>query len=81
MEAIEQQLIKNEQEHKTIMEKIDRFGEKLEEISIKLASLPDDIFKRADDRYASKTAERVIYGLVGIVCGGFLLAIWELLKQ
>ena len=81
MEAIEQQLIKNEQEHKTIMEKIDRFSEKLEEISIKLASLPDDIFKRADDRYASKTAERVIYGLVGIVCGGFLLAIWELLKQ
>lgn len=81
METIEVQLEKNEQEHKTIMEKMDKFGEKLELISIKLAELPDEIFKRADNRYASKTAERVIYGLVGIVCGGFLLAVWELLKQ
>ena len=81
MDEIEKKLIKNDQEHDTLMEKMDKFGEKLEGISIKLAELPDEIFKRADDRYAAKTAERVIYGLVGIVCGGFLLAIWELVKR
>ena len=81
METIETKFDKNEQEHLTLMEKMDKFGDKLEAISVKLAELPDEIFKRADERYASKTAERVIYGLVGIVCGGFLLAVWELLKQ
>ena len=81
MKAIEVKLTKNEQEHLTIMDKMDKFGDKLEEISIKLATLPDDIFKRADERYASKTAERAIYTLIGLVCGGFLLAIWEILKK
>ena len=71
----------NEQEHKAIMEKVDKLGEKLEAISIKLAELPDEIFKRADERYAAKTAERVIYGLVGAVCFAFVLALWELIKR
>ena len=81
MEAIEDKLSKNEQEHLTIMEKMDKFGDKLESISIKLAQLPDEVLKRADERYASKTAEKVIYGLVGVVCSAFLLAIWELIKK
>ena len=81
MEAIETKLEKNEQEHLTIMEKMDKFGEKLEAISVKLAQLPDEIFKRADERYASKTAEKVIYGLVGAVCFAFVLALWELVKK
>ena len=71
----------NEQEHKAIMEKVDKLGEKLEAISIKLAELPDETFKRADERYAAKTAERVIYGLVGAVCFAFVLALWELIKR
>lgn len=81
METIETKLDKNEQEHLTIMEKMDKFGEKLEAISVKIAQLPDEIFKRADDRYASKTAEKVIYGLVGAVCFAFVLALWELVKK
>ena len=81
MEAIETKLEKNEQEHLTIMEKMDKFGEKLEAISVKLAQLPDEIFKRADERYASKTAEKIIYGLVGAVCFAFVLALWELVKK
>lgn len=81
MEAIEDKLSKNEQEHKTIMEKMDKFGEKLEAMSVKIAELPDEIFRRADERYASKTAERVIYGLVGAVCLAFILGLWELVKR
>ena len=81
MEAIEDKLSKNEQEHLTIMEKMDKFGDKLELISIKLAQLPDEVLKRADERYASKAAEKVIYGLVGVVCSAFLLALWELIKK
>lgn len=81
MEAIEVKLVKNEQEHKTIMEKMDKFGEKLEAMSVKIAELPDEIFRRADERYASKTAERVIYGLVGAVCLAFILGLWELVKR
>lgn len=81
METIENKLDKNELEHLTLMEKMDKFGEKLEAISVKIAQLPDEIFKRADDRYASKTAEKVIYGLVGAVCFAFVLALWELVKK
>ena len=81
MEAIEAKLDKNEQEHTTIMDKLDNFGEKLEALSVKMAQLPDEIFKRADERYAAKTAERVIYGLVGAICLAFVLALWELIKK
>ena len=62
------------------MEKIDEFGKKLEDISVKIASLPDQILERADSRYASKTAEKLIYGLVGIVCAAFVMALWELIS-
>lgn len=81
MEAIDAKLVKNEQEHTTIMDKLDNFGEKLEALSVKMAQLPDEIFKRADERYAAKTAERVIYGLVGAICLAFVLALWELIKK
>ena len=34
-----------------------------------------------DGRYAAKTAERIIYGLVGAICLAFVLAMWELIKK
>ncbi len=72
---------RNDREHKSIMEKIDSFGEKIEMLSIKIAQMPDEILKRADERYASKTAEKVIYGIVGAICLAFLMGLWELIKR
>ena len=79
-DSINEKLRNNEKEHSAIMEKIDEFGKKLEDISVKIASLPDQILERADKRYASKTAEKLIYGLVGIVCAAFVMALWELIS-
>jgi hypothetical protein len=73
--------VRNDKEHKSIMEKIDSFGEKIEMLSIKIAQMPDEILKRADERYASKTAEKVIYGIVGAICLAFLMGLWELIKR
>jgi len=55
-----------------IMQKIDDLTQAVEDIKITLAGLPDEIFTRADERYASKTAERAIYGLVGALCLGIV---------
>ena len=80
-DSINEKLRNNEKEHSAIMEKIDEFGKKLEDISVKIASLPDQILERADRRYASKTAEKIIYGLVGVVCAAFVMALWELISE
>ena len=80
-DSINEKLRNNEKEHSAIMEKIDEFGKKLEDISVKIASLPDQILERADRRYASKTAEKLIYGLVGVVCAAFVMALWELISE
>ena len=39
------------------MEKLDSLSEKLNEVSIKLASLPEDMAIKFDNRYASKRTE------------------------
>lgn len=80
-DSINEKLRNNEKEHSAIMEKIDEFGKKLEDVSVKIASLPDQILERADRRYASKTAEKLIYGLVGVVCAAFVMALWELISE
>jgi len=80
-DSINEKLRNNEKEHNAIMEKIDEFGKKLEDVSVKIASLPDQILERADRRYASKTAEKLIYGLVGVVCAAFVMALWELISE
>ena len=61
-------IIRLNKQHELVMEKLDDFGAKLEDVRISLAELPDKIFERADKRYASKTAERIIYGFVGAIC-------------
>ena len=40
-----------------VMEKLDQLQEKLNEVSIKLASLPEDMAIKFDNRYASKRTE------------------------
>lgn len=62
-----------------MMDKLDRFEEKLEEIKIQLTALPDSIFERADKRYASKLSEKVVYGMIGVLTTGVLVGILELL--
>lgn len=81
MDSVNEILKNNEKEHTTFMEKIDAIGEKLEAVSVKIAQLPDQILERADKRYASKTAEKIIYGLVGAVCVAFVMALWELISE
>lgn len=81
MGAIEENLKNNEKEHTTIMTELTKVSEEVGKISVQLAKLPQDILDLADKRYASKTAERVIYGLVGAVCLAFVLGLWELIKS
>ena len=81
IDSINEKLRNNEKEHTTIMDKIDEFGRKLEEVSVKIASLPEQILEKADKRYASKTAEKIIYGLVGAVCVAFVMALWKLIEK
>ncbi len=57
----EEQLKINER----IMNKIDDLTKAVEEIKITLAGLPDEIFARADERYASKLTEKVVYATWG----------------
>ena len=79
--SIKEDQLQHDREHQTFMEKIDSLGEKIELLSIKIAQMPDEILKRADERYASKTAEKVIYGIVGAICLAFLMGVWELIKR
>lgn len=78
IEMMTEKLCDNEKTHKTIMEKIDKFGEQLEALKVQIAQLPDAIFERGDKRYASKTSEKVIYGLVGVILTAFILAVVEI---
>ena len=80
-DTVKECLRKNEEEHKSFMEKIDSISDKIEALSVKIAEIPDKILERADKRYASKTAEKVIYGLVGAVCVAFVMALWELISK
>jgi len=64
-----------EDNQKRFMEKIESLEDKVDKLAVSIASLPDDIFKRADERYASKTAERAIYALVGALCLGIVYVI------
>lgn len=80
----DKRLDKNDKEHIAIMEKLDAFkdffNDKINSLQVDIARMPDKILERADDRYASKTAEKVIYALVGAVCLAFIMGLWEILK-
>jgi len=67
MEQIEKKLELNFKEHRTIMEKIDDLTKSLVEIQISIAKLPEKMFEKADERYASKLSEKIVYGMAGIV--------------
>lgn len=60
------------------MDKLDNLGSKIENLSIDIAKMPEIILEKADARYASKTSEKVVYGMVGAIVLGVLYAILEL---
>lgn len=72
---IQQQLQNNIEEHKTLMEKIDKLTEKLEEVRINIAEMPDKILERTDTRYASKDTEDSVKRLGWIVISAVVVAI------
>ena len=83
--SITEQFKHNDKEHEFIMEKMDAFKDDIKDdikkLSIAIAQMPDEIFKRADERYASKTAEKVIYALVGAILLAFVMGLWQLLTR
>lgn len=81
----DKRLDKNDKEHIAIMEKLDAFkdffNDKINSLQVDIARMPDKIFERADKRYASKTIEKLAYGVLGAVCLAFVMGVWELLKK
>ena len=64
-----------------IMQKIDDLTKAVSDIQISIAGLPEKIFEKADKRYASKTSEKVVYGMVGAIILGALYAILKLVYK
>lgn len=73
--------INNEREHRDIMEELAGFREDIKHLSLEVAKLPQTILKLSDERYASKTAERAIYGLIGAACLALVYGLVELIKN
>jgi hypothetical protein len=48
---------------------------KLNDILIKLAELPEKVLEKADKKFASKLTERIVYTMVTIICLGVLTAL------
>jgi len=69
---------KQDETNKTIMEKLDEFGEKLEEVKISIAILPDELTKRFDERYATKKTEVALNRLMWIVITAVVGAVLSL---
>jgi hypothetical protein len=60
------------------MEKIDSILCELGDLKVKVAELPERVLEKADQRYASKTVERAVYGIIGALTLTVLEAIVEL---
>lgn len=75
------QFKENNEAHKILMDKLEDFSNKLEIVQISIAKLPDELTQRFDERYASKTFERLMYALIGMVLTGFVVALWEIIKN
>lgn len=72
---IQRQLQNNIEEHKILMEKIDKLTEKLEEVRINIAEMPDKLLERTDLRYASKDTEESVKRLGWIVISAVVVAV------
>lgn len=51
----------------SMSEKIDDIKNEIGEMKIMLAGLPEKMFEKADQRYAGKPTEKIVYGMVGLI--------------
>lgn len=77
MDYVEQELKSNREEHKNIMQELKELGNKFESLALEVRGLPEKILEKADVRYASKTTERAVYGLIGALCLTVVLGVVE----
>jgi restriction endonuclease S subunit len=61
-----------------MMEKLDKFGDKLEEVQISIAKLPEALTEKFDDRYASKVYEDSLKRVMWIVVSAIIIAVLAL---
>ena len=80
MEELKEQLKSNFEEHKAFMGKLDDLKTDMMEIKLQIAELPKRIFDESDKKYASKIAERIIYGMVGAISLSALYAMLKLIS-
>ena len=66
-----------EDNQKLFMEKMNNLEEKIDDIRVKLTSLPKEIFDEADKRYASKLVERGFYAFIGAISLAVIYALLE----
>lgn len=69
----------NATEHQSIMEKLEKFGEKLEDVKISIAELPKHLTDEFDKRYANKETEtsvkRVTWIVITAVIGALMVMV------
>jgi len=58
-----------------MMEKLEKFGDKLEEVQISIAKLPEVLTEKFDTRYASKDYEDQLKKIKWLVISAFIVAI------
>ena len=58
-----------------IVEKLDNLEENLNKVKIQIAELPERLSEKFDERYASKSTEKVVYSLIGVAGGAVIIAL------
>ena len=82
MEEVKNELQNNKDEHKIFMKKLDELNEGQNEIKVTLASLPEALAEKFDQRYASKKTEESVNRVTWIVITAVLIALIALvIKQ
>jgi len=78
--VMKEQMEQNKVDHKRIEKNFTDGQTRIESGIKKLTKNIDDFTESADERYASKTVEKIVYGFVGIVLvsfvGGLIALVW-----
>ena len=60
---------------KNMNDKIDEIKKTLGDLRVDIAKLPEKIFEKGDTKYANKTTEKIVYGMVGTILTLVLIAV------
>jgi hypothetical protein len=77
-EEITRQFNDNKEAHNILMDKIEKFSEKLEDVKISIAELPKQLTDEFDKRYASKDTEDSLKKIIWIVVTAVIIALLSL---